>query len=557
MSFSRRSFMETMAAGTCLTTLSMKAYAHQSWVPRQEDLMPGPAFRHGVASGDPLHTRVILWTRITPIHGRPTVRVKVTIALDPQLKKVVYNDWGYTGSAHDFTYKFDAYHLKPGTTYYYQFSALGQKSPVGRTKTLPTQTDRVRLAVASCSNLPVGFFGAYAQIAKKENLDAVVHLGDYIYEYANAEYGDGTKLGRIPYPNKEITTLSDYRSRHAQYKIDPQLQAAHQAHPWIVVWDDHEIANDAYKDGAQNHQEKDEGSWKRRKKMATKAYFEWMPIRDNFGRFQHKGQIFRRFQFGRLLQLDMLDTRLMGRDKPLPAMIDPFTRKLLVDPAKVPELLERMNHPQRQLLGKRQEDWLYRQIEKSTERGTLWQVLGQQVMMGQLQLPLPKPFPDGMRVPLNTDQWDGYGATRKNLLQYLANQQIKNTVILTGDIHSSWFNDIAINPYEAGAYDPVSGKGSQAVEFVTPAITSAFFTAPNTPIEQIRGFEQQVLQNNPHTQYVDFEKRGYMVVDIDTQRAQGEWYHISTVESPKATEILAAKVKVKAGTNHGVLVPPS
>ncbi len=553
MKLSRRGFFGLVAAGSSLNQVNASNYNLHEWMPHADDIEDGPVFRHGVASGDPLKRRVILWTRVTPRFNSKYIKVRVVVATDPKLKKVVCR---YTDFAHaydDFTIKFDAYGLKPDTTYYYQFYALGESSVIGRTRTLPRHTDRVRFAVASCSNYPAGFFGAYEKIAYQNNIDAVLHLGDYIYEYANATFGDGTDLDRIPSPDKETIALSDYRERHAQYKTDPQLQLAHQMHPWIVVWDDHESTNDSYKDGAENHQPETEGDWGVRKVLSRKAYFEWMPIRDNQYRRLYSGKIFRRFKFGDLVQLDMLDTRLFGREQQVAPIIDPFSGQLLVDPATIPELLAELNRPDRQLLGKRQENWLYNQIESAANNGTKWQVFGQQVMMGQLQTLLPEPFPPGTFVPLNSDQWDGYAGARNRFLEFLSNNNPTNNVVLTGDIHSSWFNDIAMNPYD-GSYNPTNGAGANAVEFVTPAISSPFFTDPNTPPAVIQGLEQQILAGNPHTQYVDFERRGYLIVDIDWYRTRGEWYHIDSVTTPTTTEFLAATVEVQSGTNHGTVV---
>lgn len=556
MKLSRRGFISIAAASTSLSHAS-ESHARSTnfnlydWAPHPEDIVEGPVFRHGVASGDPLKRRVILWTRVTPRFKTKYIKVRVVVSKNPNMSDVVCK---YTEFAHaydDFTIKFDAYGLKAGTTYYYQFQALGEKSVIGRTRTLPRHTDRVRFAVASCSNYPAGFFGAYEKIAYQENIDAVIHLGDYIYEYANRTFGDGTDLDRLPSPDKEIVALSDYRERHAQYKTDPQLQHAHQMHPWIVVWDDHESTNDAYKDGAQNHQPETEGDWGVRKVLSRKAYFEWMPIRDNQYRRLYSGKIFRRFKFGDLVQLDMLDTRLFGREQQVTPIVDPFTQELLVDPTTLPELLAELNRPDRQLLGSRQEKWLYNQIEHAANRGIKWQVFGQQVMMGQLQSPLPSPpFQAGTLVPLNPDQWDGYVGARNRFLEFLSSANPTNNVVLTGDIHSSWFHDVAMNPYD-GSYNPANGAGADAVEFVTPAISSPFFTDPNTPAQVIQGLEQQILAANPHTHYIDFERRGYMVIDIDWYRTKGEWYHVDTVTSPTTTEFLAATVEVQSGTNHG------
>lgn len=553
MKISRRDFFGIAAGTAALGSTTSVTHAFEHWQPRPGDLIPGPVFRHGVASGDPLRRRIILWTRITPRNRSPFVKVRVVMATDSHFRNVVYKDTQFTSAYNDYTVKFDAYGLRPGTTYYYRFIALGERSVIGRTKTLPRETDRVRFGVVSCSNFPAGFFGAYALLAQQPDLDAILHLGDYLYEYENETFGDGSAINRLPEPNLETVELNQYRTRHAQYKEDPQLQLAHQNHPWITVWDDHESANDAYTDGAENHQPDAEGKWEVRKTVARKAYFEWLPIRDtNFKRFLN-GRIFRRFRFGDLVQLDMLDTRLFGRERQIDPIIDPFTQQLVVeDPNQIPLLLAEVNRAGRQLLGKRQEAWLYRQIERAAQRGTAWQVFGQQIMMGQLQVPLPAPFPAGTFAPLNMDQWDGYADARNRLLAFLENNNPSNNIVLTGDIHSSWFHDITPTPFDPTTYNPLTGEGSRAVEFVTTAISSEFFP-DGTPDAVIAGAEAQALAA-PHTQYVDLRSRGYLILDIDRYRARGEWYHIDSVLQPDANEVLGQAVEVQSGTNHGILV---
>jgi alkaline phosphatase D len=555
MTIKRREFLELALAGA-IVGAATPAIAHgglgqshsETWTPRPTDLVPGKVFRHGVASGDPLKDRVILWTRITPKHN-VSVPVECAVATDPNMRRVVARYRGTTGSERDFTVKFDAYGLKPDQTYYYQFIAMREASPIGRTRTLPQRTDRVRFALASCSNWPAGFFAAYGHLAKKHDIDAVLHVGDYIYEYANEQYGNGTPLGRVPAPNKEIVSLNDYRTRYAQYRTDVHLQAAHRQHPWIVVWDDHEIANDAWSGGAENHNP-GEGDWQARKRSATRAWYEWLPVRDPQRFWDAPGRIYRSFQFGDLVTLDMLDTRNAGREQQIPGLIDLNTLNLVPlegTPEQVfAEISRRVagyNNPERQLLGKEQEKWLAQQLLEPSSRRTKWHVLGQQVMMGQLSVSnaaLP-----GIRLPLNTDQWDGYAGARERLLQFIQANGIKNVIVLTGDIHSSWANDIARNPYAAG-YNP--SKDSLAVEFVCPGISSPFFTDPNPQI--VKGFECVARATNPHTRFVDLEKNGYVVIDIDRTRARSEWYHLDNVLNPDSTEMMTAAVQVDAGRNY-------
>ncbi len=550
----RRHFLNTLAAATAVGTVSPAIAglnAHKkiyldNWTPHPEDLLPGDTFRHGVASGDPLQHRIIMWTRVTPKGRGRSIKVKLKVATDPNMQNVIAEYKAFTSRDRDFTVKIDARRLSPDTTYYYQFYAQGEASPIGRTRTLPVDTDRVRLGLASCSNFPFGYFGAYERMAYKDNLNAIVHVGDYLYEYANGTYGDGTSFGRIPSPDKETVELTDYRWRHGQYRTDPQLQEAHRLHPWIIVWDDHESTNDSYKDGAENH-DASEGDWEQRKTASRQAWFEWLPIRDNYGLREARGRIFRRYNFGNLARLDMLDTRLFGREQQVPALFDFTTQQLLVDPTDLVTIyLPELARADRQLLGEVQEEWLF--DEFVSNQNTKWQVLGQQIMMGQLAVEAQP----GLRLPLNTDAWDGYPAARARLLGTLGAQNIDNTIVLTGDFHSSWCNDISLDPYDPAAYDPITGAGSQAVEFVCPGITSPFFTDPD-PVAQ-KTLEQTALFLNPHTRYIDVESNGYVILDIDNYQIRGEWYHMDNVTDPYAGETLGAAVEVAEGSNHAVVV---
>jgi alkaline phosphatase D len=271
---SRRDFLATssVAIGT-LPLIRATAFAQTA----------DAAFRHGVASGDPLADRVILWTRVTPRAVTDAPVVSWQVARDAKFTQIVSRGQTQTGTARDFTVKVDVTGLEAGTAYYYRFESQGARSAIGRTRTLPREgVSRLRLGVVSCSNLPQGYFNAYACLARRADIDAVLHLGDYIYEYANEQYGDGTKLGRIPAPNKEMVALQDYRQRHAQYKADPDSQEVHRQHPFIVTWDDHEFTNNAWMGGAQNHNaDQGEGEWAPRRAAAVQAYYEWMPIRED------------------------------------------------------------------------------------------------------------------------------------------------------------------------------------------------------------------------------------------------------------------------------------
>lgn len=515
MAISRRTFFKGLAVGASALPV-MKSYASSH-----------EPFQHGVASGDPLADRVILWTRITPFSDPYASDVSVPysweIALDPQMNQVVNSGSGLTGPLVDYTVKIDADYLQPGTTYYYRFFSNGKDSPIGRTKTLSVgPLNRLRIAFCSCSNYPMGFFNVYREIAKRADLDVVLHLGDYIYEYGPGGFGTNTGLGRDPIPAKEIVDIQDYRQRYAQYRSDEDLQEVHRQHPFICVWDDHESANNAWAEGAENHSSGSEGDWFARRTASNQAYFEWMPIRDT-GILDNYGDkaIYRRFRFGDLVDLIMLDTRIAGRDAQAP-LFDQFTA----------------GDPNRTLLGFEQEQWLHNQLTQSQTDGVRWKVLGQQVMMAQLTV--------ANDISLNMDQWDGYRATRQRLYNHIENNDIDNFMVLTGDIHSSWAWDLASNPFNLWEYGRITGRGAIGGEFVTPGVSSSFLDKSGLTDIASKALDGLL----PHLKWVDITQQGYVYLDISHKRAKAHWYHVNTVESQDYHAYLARIYKQKAGANH-------
>lgn len=478
-------------------------------------------FQHGVASGDPLGDRVILWTRISTAETS-AVPVRWVVASDEGLRNVINQGIVTALPERDHTVKVDALGLQPGRTYYYRFEAAGQESPTGRTRTLPERTvTDLQFAVVSCSNFPFGYFNAYARVAEREDLDAVLHLGDYFYEYAPGEYGNGEEFGRSHLPANEVVSLSDYRIRHAQYKTDEDLQEAHRLHPWICVWDDHESANNSWRDGAENHNpELGEGDWPSRRAAAVQAYHEWLPIREQpsaNGPF-----IYRSFRFGELADLIMLDTRLYGRTRQLDDKNDTAG----------------LNDPGRTILGLDQQAWLAEQLRASVRHGINWRLLGQQLMFGQLT------GDDG--VLLNVDQWDGYPASRRAILDQLAQERIDNVVILTGDIHTAWAMDIAIDPTSSG-YDPATGRGSLAVELVTTSVTSP---GPKGSPAELKEREQSLTGDRPHIHFVNLREHGYLLLHIDAERSRGEFWMVDSITERSDGERLAAAYVTEQGANH-------
>jgi alkaline phosphatase D len=490
--------------GTSPDTSSSSTTGSDGLPTYEYDGEPGPEdlFQHGVASGDPLTDAVILWSRVT---GAPegTVEAFFEVALDPEFTDRVAADYIETTSDRDWTIKLDVTGLAAGTTYYYRFYCLGRTSPIGRTRTAGTDVSRLRLAVMSCSSLAHGYFHAYRAVSLRADLDLVVHLGDYIYEYGTGEYGDVR-----PYePATETLTLADYRARYSQYRRDPDLLECHRQHPFVATWDDHEIADDAYDGGAGNHDPATEGAWGDRKAAATQAYFEWMPLREG-----DEGVVYRSLAFGGLVQLIMLDTRHAGREQQVASAFDE----------------EALADPMRQLLGSGQEAWLATELAKPAQ----WKLIGQQVMLSQLRLG---------ENPLNLDQWDGYPAARQRLLDMLREHSPTNAVILTGDIHSSWAFEVADDPFSAD-YDPVTGAGAVAVEFVAPSITSPGFPSDTADV---------FMETHPHLKWGNLVDHGYVLLDVTPERLQASWWIVADVESPSGgAEAFVQAWAVEDGVVH-------
>ena len=498
MAITRREFIQTATASAAAIPLAIRAQQSAGEVTSR-------LFRHGVASGDPLTDRVMLWTRVTPPATQSAttpIDVSWQIASDEALTQIVARGTTTTAEARDFTVKVDAGGLRPGRVYYYAFTTGGERSPIGRTKTLPERGNaRMRLASVSCSNYPAGYFNVYRCLANRPDLDAVVHLGDYIYEFANGRYGDGTAAGRVPIPTGETVTLDDYRHRYATYRSDIDLQDAHRLHPFIVVWDDHELANDAWSGGAANHSA-DQGDWQTRRLGAYKAYLEWMPVREST---QPGIRLYRSFRFGDLSDLIMLDTRAL-RDQ----QVDGRDAAALAD-------------PRRSLMGSEQEAWCFDQLRASQKADTRWRLLGQQILFAPLSLP-------GFPVQ-RPDVWDGYPAARTRVFDVLEREKIGNVAILTGDIHSSWALDVPRDPWGKG-YDATSGSGSVAVELVTPAISSPPFFASASQADAAK----MLLPLARHLKFLEGEHRGYILLDISRDRLEADWYHVPGVDTRSVEE---------------------
>ncbi|MGA8848033.1 MAG: alkaline phosphatase D family protein [Nocardioides sp.] len=512
-------------------------------------------FQHGVASGDPRPKKVIIWTRVTPTptstpgSGKgPQVEVHWEVATDERFAKVVARGTFATSAARDHTVKLDVAGLKPASSYYYRFSYRGVHSRVGRTRTAPRprSTPRnLRFGVVSCSNLQAGWFSAYRWIAARDDLHAVVHLGDYLYEYGPGGYGLGPDDidVRTHEPAREMVSLADYRQRHAQYKRDDDLQDAHAKFAWIVTWDDHEVTNDQYATGAKNHQP-EEGDYLRRRARAHRAYDEWMPVRlNNTAALGDGARLYRRLRFGKLAEISMLDLRTY-RDQQVE------TRFVFPVPATEAEISD----PDRTITGAKQMAWLKRSLQR---RSALWKVIGNPVMITPLALAgLPDDvvepvngvlgvLPDDS-FPINVDQWDGYTDDRREVFAFIRDHHVENALFITGDIHSGWAADL---PYDAATY-PLSG--SAGVEFICTSVNSNNLKdEPNTPdgSPQNEAAQAAILANNRHIKYLNFDDHGFSVLDLTAKRAQMDWFIIGDRVDKHTSITHEASFRTLSGTN--------
>ncbi|HEX2043497.1 MAG TPA: alkaline phosphatase D family protein [Acidimicrobiales bacterium] len=478
-------------------------------------------FAHGVASGDPEPDGVVIWTRVSPSPARPST-AGWRVATRPDLGAPVAAGQVEAAPERDFTVKVDVRGLEPATTYYYGFTADGAASPVGRTRTAPAgPTERVRIGVVSCACWPHGFFNAYRNLADRD-VDLVLHLGDYIYE----DGGSWDEVGRSHEPPRRLRTLADYRARHAQYRTDPDLRRLHERHPVIAIWDDHDLADGAWWDGAVRHDDAKDGDWAGRRDAAIRAFVEWLPVRLRDD--AHPERIYRSFRLGDLAHLAVVDSRLVGRDRP---------------PAGGKRTVFTVEEPDRSMLGADQRRWLQHELRSSVGR---WQLLANQVMMAPLHA-VGLPGPLRWLVPglvaggagVNGGQWDGYPGEREALFRLVRAEGLANLVVLSGDLHSSWAGELTV--------DPAGGEPAVGVEFVAPSVTSRPFSEQVTPpLPGVRAaLRRLVATQNPHFRYFDLDHHGYLVVEVTADQVQAEFWHVDTVAQRARGERLAAEWLVR------------
>jgi alkaline phosphatase D len=470
---------------------------------------PETLFEHGVASGDPLTEGVVLWTRVSPEAPGP-VEVWWEMALDEAFLQRTAQGTLMTDASRDFTAKVDVGGLVWGRNYFYRFAAQGRWSSTGRTRLAPKsgEATQLRFGVCSCSNYGFGYFYAYRHMAARAELDAILHLGDYTYEYKNGEYPTLEEQVRPVEPENETVTLEDYRIRLSQYRRDPDLQECHRQHPFIVVWDDHETADNSWMGGAVNHDPATEGSWTDRVAAARQAFFEWIPIRENPGR-----QLYRNIKYGDLADIIMLDTRIEGREQQYSAIVAP-------PDAPLPD----------NIISAKQEAWLEEQLTSSAAK---WRLIGNQVIVSLLQVSNL----DGSKSIVNTDLWQGYPAGRQRLLTFFRDNDISNTVFLTGDIHSSWAIDVTFGD---DSYEPITQNGSICGEFVAPGITAPSDFA----LEKLSG------SFGPQVRYHEGGRHGYFVLDVQADKAQADWYLLDGIGPDDGAETLDGSWAVMDGEKH-------
>jgi alkaline phosphatase D len=541
----RRTVLATGSAGAAgavgATALNPSASAHAA--PRKAS-----RFRHGVASGDPLPRAVVLWTRVTPTaaslpgSGRgPRVTVRWEVATDRRFRDVVRRGRFSTGPSRDHTVKVDVDGLQPETWYFYRFRLDGQTSRVGRTRTAPArdaEPANVRFGVVSCANLQAGWFSAYRGLAARDDLHAVVHLGDYLYEYGPGEYGYGPDDVdvRSHVPAHEMVSLADYRQRHAQYKEDTDLQDLHAAYPWIITWDDHEVANDQWAGGAENHDPATEGDYLRRRARAHRAYDEWMPVRlEGTARLGDGDRLFRRFRFGTLLELSMLDLRSY-RDQ---AVATPGAGADAAD---------------RTITGAEQLAWLKQGLRRG---GAQWKVVGNPVMIAPVSFAtLPHDLVDPVNdvtgllprdgIAYNVDQWDGYTHDRREVFEHIRDHQVQDALFITGDIHSGWACEL---PYDPGTYPLGDSAG---VEFVCSSVTSSNLKdITGTPARTTSVAVESIIKTaNRHVRYLDFDSHGFSVLDVTPTRAQMDWFVIGDRADAATPITWSVSYQTKTGTGR-------
>lgn len=494
------------------------------------------SFTHGVASGDPLADRAILWTRALPADaGTKELPVRWQAARDAGFLDVVAAGEAFASAARDFTVKVDAALPDPDTYYWYRFEAGGAVSPAGRTRTAPAgDVAAFRFVATTCSNPNVGHFNTLACIAALDDLRFVMHLGDYIYEYGSDAWD----------PPHACVTLDDYRRRYAYYRAFPEQLEAHRLHPWIIVYDDGEFANGCWTYGAEAHDPQTQGAWEDRRRAAAQAFEEWTPTR----LAPQDGDIprlYRRLAFGAMADVLMLDLRQDARDG-------------FLSDHYVTGNIPAYDDPARRIMSPAQMGWL---LDGLADRRSRWKLVGNQAMLGHWGGPgAPDLPPEAMRAlglrqngnQLYVNGWNGYPADRRRLYAGMQERDVQNLVVLSGDAHYSFAMDLPPDPFDATKYDPVTGRSSLGVEFVVPSVNSEAFpeTMGYPPRTLSLPVERASLAGNPHHKYTELDSKGYTLVTLTAERAVAEYWFMRTVLEPGTERQLGARLVTAAGSNR-------
>lgn len=533
LSLSRRSLLATGTLGLGALALPGLAAA--------QTVLAARGFTHSVASGEPATDSMLLWTRYVPTRG-DSARLIAEISDTADFARVIASGAFVTGAWRDWTAKVTLDGLTPGTDYHYRFVAAdGTRSPVGRTRTLPTDGARAfRAAIFSCSNLGFGWFNAYGHAAARDDLDLVVHLGDYFYEYSPGTYPPKAALvaGRVPQPLAETLHLADYRLRFASYRADPDLQALHARVPWVVQWDDHESANDSWEGGAENHDPATEGDWNQRRAASVQAYREWMPVSD---------EPWKAYDIGTLATLWRTETRLFARSR----QNEIATLLRAPDPAAALKAFRdgAWQDPAVTMMGSQQEVWLAHDLRRSVRQGQRWQVVGFGTVMGKQQLPVAAEALLGggtghvdeyvrgaiaatrAGVASNLDSWGGYPAARARFL-HSAQAAEAELVVLSGDSHNAWAFDLAQD-------------GAAGVEFAGHAVTSPGFESAfaTDPAKVAR----MMVEGNPELKWCDTSRRGYMALTITPEQVRNDWLFVDTIRQRSGKASVGHSATVRRG----------
>lgn len=492
-------------------------------------------FRHGVASGDPTPRRVVIWTRVSGATGSAPIAVRWRV-FEADTERPAGHGQTLAREDSDWTVRIDVGGLQPDTRYRYDFEVDGQLSPSGSTRTLPDGDQAtLRFAQVSCAKYNAGHFNAYARLASRDDIAFVLHLGDWIYEASQTPPATQTAskdIGRPFEPLHECVTLADYRTRYAQYRRDPDVQAVSAAHAFIATVDDHEFADGAWRDGADNHDPARDGPWSERKAAAFRAREEWLPVRRPDPANPHR--VYRSVDLGSLAEIFLLDTRTM-RDRPVPP----------------PEML-RMERTE---LGPDQKAWLFEALESSAAH---WRLLGNPSVMARTwnddvpahvhQALLKVKLIDGDGTGPDYDQWDGYPVERREVLEHIAALEPANVVVLSGDVHVALAAELAEDPSQP----PV------AVEFVNTSLTSQNLDdkmgwQPRTESVPI---ESALLAGMPHLRFVDLDSHGYSIVDVNRERLRFEWWTVDALETRSDGETLSGSMAVRHGVPRLVAEDP-